>query len=143
MLCYLVAFSGLANVLLVGGVLLLYKGKRLASIVLGTGGAILTIRPLALGAEMVTAPCFLAWQGSMIMLVVAGLLSETPRDNDHRPPDNRFVEARVERPSAADIRRSPLWSADWQRDLEFSTSTASIGDGDPSGMCLYDPQHDR
>ncbi len=89
-LWYLVAWSWLANLLLMAGVVSLYRGKGLASIVLGIGGALLTIAPpFALGTEMFAAPCFLAWQGSMIVLVIAGVRSVSIRDGEDARPDRQ------------------------------------------------------
>jgi hypothetical protein len=143
-LWYLVAFSGLANLLLTAGIALLYNGKGRLSIVLGIGGVLLTIAPpLAFGAEMVAAPCFLAWQGSMVMLVVAGALTLCGQDGQVRRPNKSSADARRKRLLDTVGRPLQLWSRDRQYNLEFSTTTACVRDGDRSAVRFHDPPHDR
>ena len=67
---YMTALSSLANLFLASGIVCLLVRKRVAAIVLGLVGTLLTTAaPLTFGPEMIMAPCFLAWQASMLTLV--------------------------------------------------------------------------
>ena len=94
-LLYLSALSSLANLLLIAGVTCLYRGKRPAAVFFGLAAVLLSSSaPLAFGPEMVTAPCFLAWQGSMVTLVAAAVLAILrPGVEVHQPEESQLNRA--------------------------------------------------
>ena len=85
---YVVTLSCLANLFLIAGIASLYHSKRAASIALGLGsGAITFALPFVADLNLFVAPCFLAWHGSMILLVFVGIVALVVPDKDGRRPD--------------------------------------------------------